>query len=334
MSEAPMSETPTSSGPIPEAPADPDRGEPSEAQPSDADAIRSLLAVAAAADGVAPMSETFRMRLGDPGSYLVRAPGGEPAAYGAVVGSTGELVVHPDRRRAGVGSAVLDRLRHAGATEVWAHGDLPASRGFAGAHGLRSIRLLHLLGRGLTDADAAAPTFPAGFELASFRPGDEDAWLAVNAAAFASHPEQGQVDAAALAALMAQDWFDPSGLLMLWAPDGRLAASHWTKVDPEQVVVTADGPLPAGEVYVLAVSPAFQGRGLAGPMTAAGLAHLTARGLRHVVLYVDDDNSAAMATYRRQGFTPLATDRQYAVPHAVTRDPGGSPAAAGPDLTR
>ena len=53
--------------------------EPSEAQPSDADAIRSLLAVAAAADGVAPMSETFRMRLGDPGSYLVRAPGGEPA---------------------------------------------------------------------------------------------------------------------------------------------------------------------------------------------------------------------------------------------------------------
>jgi len=312
--------------------------EPSEAQPSDADAIRSLLAVAAAADGVAPMSETFRMRLGDPGSYLVRAPGGEPAAYGAVVGSTGELVVHPDRRRAGVGSAVLDRLRHAGATEVWAHGDLPASRGFAGAHGLRSIRLLHLLGRGLTDADAAAPTFPAGFELASFRPGDEDAWLAVNAAAFASHPEQGQVDAAALAALMAQDWFDPSGLLMLWAPDGRLAASHWTKVDPEQAVATPTGLLPAGEVYVLAVSPAFQGRGLAGPMTAAGLAHLTSRGLRHVVLYVDDDNSAAMATYRRQGFTPLATDRQYAVPHAVPhavpRDPGGSPAVAGPDLTR
>ena len=37
--------------------------------------------------------------------------------------------------------------------------------------------------------------------------------------------------------------------------------------------------------------------------------------LERIVLYVDADNTAAVALYRSLGFTPLTIDRQYAPAH-------------------
>ena len=48
---------------------------------------------------------------------------------------------------------------------------------------------------------------------------------------------------------------------------------------------------------MVGVHPAYQGRGLARPLTALGLAHLAGLGLPEVVLYVDGDNTAALRTY-------------------------------------
>lgn len=284
--------------------------------PVTAHEVRTLLASAARHDGIEPLSERFRMQLGTPGAVRVAASrdaAGALAAYGSrLADGTIEFVVAPAERRRGHGTAVLRTLLRAGdgtRATVWAHGNLPPARAFATHHGLVPIRELHKMGRRLDPADAQAPvTFPDGFRLASFTAGDEDAWLAVNAAAFASHPEQGRVDRAALSALMAEDWFDPGDLLMLWGPDGALAGSHWTKVDPAERV---DGR-PAGEVYVLAIAPTWHGHGLAAALTTAGLRHLAERGLAAVVLYVDADNGPALATYRRLGFATITTDAQYA----------------------
>ena len=66
-----------------------------------------------------------------------------------------------------------------------------------------------------------------------------------------------------------------------------------------------------GEIFVIAVDPDFHGRGLGVPMTLAGLEWLADRGLRHGMLYVEADNDAANATYRRIGFTRHRTDRAY-----------------------
>ncbi|MEI2779055.1 MAG: mycothiol synthase [Tetrasphaera sp.] len=281
-----------------------------------AEQIRELLDRAAAHDGIAPLSERFRMLVDDPGEARTvarREADGAVAAYGArLPEGTIELVVAPNRRRLGLGTTVLrDLLRDgdAHADTVWAHGNLPAAQAFAARHHLVPIRRLHKMTRELTATDAATSVhFPDGFELRAFAPGDEDAWLAVNAAAFATHPEQGRVGRQELAALMAQPWFDPADLLMLWGPDGQLAGSHWTKIDPRERV---DG-MPAGEVYVLALAPAWQGFGIAAPLTVAGLRHVAAQGLRAVVLYVDEDNPRAVATYRRLGFGTLTVDAQYA----------------------
>ena len=70
---------------------------------------------------------------------------------------------------------------------------------------------------------------PSGVRIRSYAPGDDRALLAVNAAAFAQHPEQGTLDLAGLAARMAQPWFDPSGLLLAVDDADRLLGFHWTK---------------------------------------------------------------------------------------------------------
>jgi mycothiol synthase len=111
---------------------------------------------------------------------------------------------------------------------------------------------------------------------------------------------------------MGQPWFDPAGFIVVEAVDapGRVAAFHWTKVDPEQRS-TLDPASPAGEVYVVGVHPAYQGRGLAKPLTALGLAHLARLGLPEVVLYVDGDNAGALRTYSGLGFRDIMVDVMY-----------------------
>jgi mycothiol synthase len=178
---------------------------------------------------------------------------------------------------------------------------LPAADALARAAGLAMTRSLHRMTRPLTDADAVDPQLPPGFSVRAFEPGrDDETWVRLNAAAFARHPEQGRLTVADLHERMEQPWFDPAGLILVEDAGDQVVAFHWTKVEG-----------PTGEVYVVGVDPAHQGRGLGGPVTRLGLAHLARLGLGEVELYVDGDNTAARRTYERLGFTDAAVDGQY-----------------------
>jgi mycothiol synthase len=181
---------------------------------------------------------------------------------------------------------------------------LPAAEALAHSAGLTLTRSLHRMQRPLTDADTADPGLPPGFSVRAFQPGsDDETWVRLNAAAFARHPEQGRLTLADLHERMDQPWFDPAGLLLVVEDaTGMVVAFHWTKVEEGSTT---------GEVYVVGVDPAHQGRGLGGPVTRAGLAHLAGLGLAEVELYVDGDNTAARRTYERLGFTDAAVDGQY-----------------------
>jgi len=274
--------------------------------------LRALWSRAEAADGVGAVSEAFRLAVGPARGgvvHLLRHADDDDAVVGyaqvaaaSTSDAVAELVVDPPARRRGHGRALLDAALAEGARSVWAHGMLPAADALARAAGLVMTRSLHLMRRPLTDADVVDPVLPQGFSVRAFEPGRDDAtWVALNAAAFARHPEQGRLTVADLHERMAQPWFDPAGLLLVIEDaTGQVVAFHWTKVEGA-----------SGEVYVVGVDPAHQGRGLGGPVTRLGLAHLARAGLREVELYVDGDNTAARRTYERLGFTDAAVDGQY-----------------------
>ena len=160
------------------------------------------------------------------------------------------------------------------------------------------------MGRPLTAADATDPELPDGYSVRAFEPGrDDEAWVRLNAAAFASHPEQGRMTVADLRERMEQPWFDAAGFLVVEREGRHRGRSTGPRSSP--------GRRPAGEVYVVGVDPAEQGRGLGGPLTGLGLAHLARAGWHEVHLYVDGDNTAARRTYARLGFEDLAVDVQY-----------------------
>ena len=281
-----------------------------------------LLDAAAAADGVRPLSEEAELRLrhGSPGGHdVVVRDGTALAGYARLDDGVAEGVVAPDRRRRGVGTALLRQvldLTGDRPLSVWAHGDLPGSAELLAPSGFRRARVLLQLRRDLAGVDADPhPPLPDDVEVRPFRPGrDEAAWLRVNARAFDWHPEQGRMTREDLELRMAEPWFDPQGFLMAWRGDpdagGELLGSHWTKVHPPGDA----GDEAVGEIYVLGIDPAAQGLGLGRALTDLGLAHLRGRGLGQVLLYVEEDNAAAVRLYEGRGFGRFAVDVMWRRP--------------------
>lgn len=274
------------------------------------DAVAALADQARDADAVAPLSEQTLLQLRrGPGhiTHLLAQDGDRVAGYAQLDAPPGgppsaELVVAPEQRGRGVGAALLARLLElAPAVRVWAHGMLPAARALAEHAGLSTVRELWRLARPLAPGDDFDISLPPGYAVTTFSAADGPAWLALNADAFADHPEQGRLTADDLADRMAQHWFDAAGFFLLRDPAGTPVAFHWTKIEGG-----------VGEVYVVGVARSAQGLGLGRAATAIGLAHLRDRGCRRVVLYVDGDNVAALATYERAGFSRDHLDAQVA----------------------
>jgi mycothiol synthase len=268
---------------------------------------------------VAPLSEHGMLRLrydgSDGGRDFTVMTGGEiagyayldpPSAGGDHRGEgevTGELVIHPEHRRQGLGRALTGELAVAAGGHVlrlWAHGDLPAAAALARTAGFERFRALWQMRRSLGEP-LAAPAIPAGRALRTFVPGqDEDEWLKLNGRAFAKHPEQGGWTRHDLDLREREPWFDPAGFFIA-ERDGRMTGFHWTKVH---------GPY-LGEVYVVGVDPDEQGSGLGRALTLAGLRHLRDLGVDQAMLYVDEDNVPAIRMYEGLGFTRATVDAMY-----------------------
>jgi mycothiol synthase len=257
------------------------------------------------ADGTEPVDEAARMSLARGLSGKALWLGDE--GFALLRGESLDAAVAPGWRGRGQGHALVEAaLAEAPPTvTAWSHADHPAAAALAHRFGFTATRSLWVMAREARPVDVREV---AGVTIRGYRDGDAEEVLRVNAAAFAGHPEQGSMDAADLAQRMAERWFDPAGLLVADAGDGLLGF-HWTKQHSPAL----------GEVYVLAVDPAAQGRGLGKALTAAGLAYLTARGVDRIILYVESDNAPAIATYSRLGFAHTATHVQYA------RAAGGAP---------
>jgi mycothiol synthase len=319
-----------------------------ELEPDVAQDVLRLIAEAARTDGQQAVSEQGRLQLRGQREgvrhLVLRDRSGELVGYAQledtdpVEAPAAELVVHPVARGRGHGRALgLALLKESEKRlRVWAHGGHASARHLAQTLGLTRFRELRQMRRPLgppAELDIPEPTLPPGVAVRTFRPGEDDAaWLAVNAAAFAHHPEQGSLTQRDLDDRKAEPWFDPEGFFLAVragagagdggngsgsgvgealgpalgpAPgNGDFLGFHWTKVHAEERL---------GEVYVVGVRPDAQGGGLGRALTAIGLRYLAAQGLPTAMLYVDADNTAAVTVYERLGFTTYETDLMYRI---------------------
>jgi len=282
-------------------------------------AVKELLADVTHALGFRPVSDQFWADLVHPGlSPLVTAAipqgnGPDLIAYAQAAANeshadawTVETVIAPGRvddvatigreLLAAIGQAVVAR----GGRELTWLVQAPTKEhdAIAAACGLVVARRLHQMRRPLPtgiDIDLVTRPFDAQRDVAE--------WVRVNARAFAWNPEQGGWTEATLRSRMDEPWFDPNGFL-IHERDGRMAGFCWTKIHD-------DVEPRLGEIYVIGVDPDFQGLGLGRTLTLAGLGSLADRGIRTGMLFVDDDNVAAVRLYEKLGFEVHRTDAMY-----------------------
>jgi len=251
-------------------------------------------------DGAPPLSDQTltQLRSGAVRHLVTRDGSGELTGYAQLDNASVEIAAAP-----AAAAGLLDQALAAGPgpIRVWSHGRHSRLIPVLEEHGFIRARELHQLRRDLADLPADPP-LADGVTVRAFVPGrDDGAWLRVNAAAFATHAEQGRWTAADLQARIDESWFDAAGFLLA-ERDGDLLGYHWTKVHPDGL----------GEVYVLGIAPDAQGLGLGSALLVRGLRHLRdVRGCPAVLLYVDGDNPGALHLYERDGFTKYDLDIQW-----------------------
>lgn len=274
----------------------------------DAKVVRALVDSAAIADQGESIDAQALRSLTAPdvaARHLLYREDGRIVAYANLFGAhadhpaMAEVVVSPEARGRGIGTALVGVALDQGA-HVWAHGDLPAARAIARKLALSPARELLQLRRELSDLPELH--VPQGISIRSYAgPGDDAELVRVNNAAFAGHPEQGGWTVGDIEQRRAEDWFDPAGLLIATDAADTVRGFHWTKPHTPDL----------GEVYVVGIDPAAQGRGLGRTLTLAGLRYLRDRGHGTVMLYTEADNTAAVHTYSGLGFQRYHSDVAY-----------------------
>jgi mycothiol synthase len=230
--------------------------------------IEAVRAACLAYDGQDPLDEAAALALKHHGTE-----GADVAVvadgFALVRGGELTLAVAPQARRQGLAARLLSEVGPA--ERAWSHGDHPGAAALAARRGWRRTRDLWVMRR---PTSLALPELvvPDGVRVRGYR--DDDA----------------------------EQWWDPAGLIVAASEaDGdrdEVLAFHWTKQH--------DATL--GEVYVVAVGPAAQGRGLGRVVTLAGLHHLAGLGVDEVLLYVESDNAPAVRLYGSLGFEHAARD--------------------------
>ena len=287
--------------------------------------VLALIASATDVDGIPPVAEHVLLHLRHGGDkedfHLLAEEAGEVLGYAhldltdQVEGPSAEIVVSPKHRGKGIGDKLIESVKsHAGRNlRLWSHGDLPGAKNLAEKNGLKHSRTVIQMRRSLADP---IPEIDPKVPIRSFLPGiDNENWLVVNNAAFHGHPEQSNWSERDLSVRTREDWFNPTGFLIAEI-EGELAGFCWTKVHGGHTHKHSDGESehdhdPIGEIYIMGVSPKYQGRGIGKAVTIAGLKHLRYEGIFSAMLYVDADNASAINLYTSLGFKEWGRDVLY-----------------------
>ena len=141
---------------------------------------------------------------------------------------------------------------------------------------------------------------PDGYELRTYREGDERAWCAI----MENNLGKNWTFEKCRNRLVEDPRFSPENLFFATLNDQPVAsACSWRTSLEEQVV---------GEVHMVAALEDHRGKGLGNLVNVAVLHRLKAMGFQRAHLLTDDWRLAAIGSYLKIGFSPLTTHISHA----------------------
>jgi len=291
--------------------------------------VLALIKSATDHDQIPPISDHILLHLRHGGdkadSHLVITENEKIIGYAhldqtdLVAGPAVELVVDVEHRQSGIGSQLIsEAIKICGQrVRLWSHGDLPAASKLAIANNFIKVRTVIQMSKSLGEITPISDIDNA-ITIRTFLPGlDSDNWLALNNKAFTNHPEQGNWSINDLNLRLKEDWFDEKGFFIA-EKDNQIVGATWTKIhgatshqhDGED---SHDHPA-IGEIYIIAIDPSYSRLGIGKALTTTALNYLKYQGLNHVILYVDEENKAAINLYQSLGFKEFGKDLLFKLP--------------------
>ena len=219
--------------------------------------------------------------------------------------------VHADRRRRGIGSALLRRTfdeiaaRHPDVRELCVSAWLPSdpADGFAARHGFKRVRTFWLMER--RGGPSAAPEWPPGITLA-FHDGSERGYRDITEAyndSFAHHYHATQLTVEDTRALFTRPGFHPEGYVLAYRA-GRCVGFCRCEIHHER-----------GEIAVLGTIGEARGIGLGRALLRWGTQWLERQRSPRITLLVDGENEGALRLYRSEGFDVARTRASWSRPN-------------------
>lgn len=246
---------------------------------------------------------------------VAESEGGEVAGYLHLVTNEDQrrrgravlesLHVAPAARRSGAGAALLEQavaIAKGWALEAIATalpGDQAAGGQFLLRHGFEEARTFELMR--LTSLEGPDPSYPDGYRMRSFRPGqDEAAFAEAYNLAFADYWGFEPLSAEEVTRWNRRRDFDPQGCFLLHGPEGDPAGFLTVLADPAEAQELGEH---VGRVYEMGVVPAHRRKGLAEDLVRAAAKHARNKGLEALELVTDAANEAGRALYAKAGFS-------------------------------
>jgi mycothiol synthase len=130
---------------------------------------------------------------------------------------------------------------------------------------------------------------PYGFELRTFRRGDEARWAELMTGAIGDWDDESTARQ-----FLGDPGVHPDGILFLVRSNNYVATATDKRLPEPEV----------GYLHMVAVAPPHRGRGLGRCISLTSLLHMKERGCRQAILDTDDFRLPAIRTYRALGFIP------------------------------
>ena len=205
--------------------------------------------------------------------------------------------VHPDHRRGGVGSQLLEwgiaRGQELGAQTAHTSvgEDAHEAWAFLERHGYTPLRHYWEV---RWEGESIDSNLPQGVTVRTYEDGDAALLADMQNAAFASQWGYSPNTAEQVAYKVNMERSSPEGILFLMRGD-EAAGFCWTRMDgpPDNRI---------GVIWMVGVHPDHQGHGLGRVITTASIDHMLRQGVKAVELSVDSANTPARELYLSLGF--------------------------------